>query len=419
MNILVVGSGGREHAVIKALKKSKKTNKLYCAPGNGGIGDEAICVPVNVMDIPGMVEFAKKTDIDLVCVTPDDPLCAGMTDAMISAGIRAFGPSAAAALIEGSKVYSKSLMKKYGIPTGGYEVFDDIDKAKEYIIKSPLPIVIKADGLALGKGVIICRTAGQAMEAVDDIMGRRKFGEAGSRIVIEEFLEGPEVSVLAFCDGSTIKMMPSSQDHKKAYDGDLGPNTGGMGTFTPSLCYTPEIDSYCMEKIYLPTVNALKEEGRQFRGVLYFGLILTNEGPKVLEYNARFGDPETQVILPLLKTDLLDIFNACIDGRLAGLDIEWENKAVVCVILASGGYPEEYVKGYAISGLEDIKEEDGVLIYHAGTKKTDGMYYTNGGRVLGVAAKDNTIQLARERAYEAVGKISFNGMSYRKDIGIK
>lgn len=419
MNILVVGSGGREHAVIKALKKSKRADKLYCAPGNGGISDEAVCVPINVMDIPGMVEFAKGNKIDLVCVTPDDPLCAGMADAMRSAGIRAFGPSGNAAMIEGSKAYSKSLMKKYGIPTGKYEVFDDIDAAKKHIVKSPLPIVIKADGLALGKGVIICKTSAHAMEAVDDIMGRRKFGEAGNRIVIEEFLEGPEVSVLAFCDGKTIKMMPSSQDHKKAFDGDLGPNTGGMGTFTPSLCYTPKIDEYCMENIYLPTVEALEKEGRPFKGVLYFGLILTKEGPKVLEYNARFGDPETQVILPLLKTDLVDVFDACIDEKLDETELVWENKAMVCVILASGGYPEEYVKGYEISGLESFTDKEDLVIYHAGTKKSDNSYYTNGGRVLGVAAKADTMEQAREKAYEAVGGISFTGMSYRKDIGIK
>jgi len=419
MRILVVGGGGREHAVVKALRKSPRAGKIFCAPGNGGISSDAECVSIDALDIEGMVGFAKSKRIDLVCVTPDDPLCAGMTDAMNTEGIRAFGPVKKAAMMEGSKVFSKGLMKKYGIPTGGYEVFDNHEAAYGYIKKHELPVVIKADGLALGKGVLICDSTKDALQGVDEIMVKGKFGKSGSKVVIEDFLKGPEVTVLSFCDGDTLKTMPAAQDHKKAFDGDKGLNTGGMGAFSPVQAYTPEIEGFCKEKIFKPTIDAMKSEGIIFKGILYFGLILTEDGPKVLEYNARFGDPEAQVILPLLKTDLLTVFDACIDGKLDSTEIGWSEDSVVCVVLASGGYPGEYKKGFEIKGLDSIAENDDALIYHAGTRTENGRYYTNGGRVIGVTAKAPTLNAARERAYNMAGRIMFEGMFYRKDIGIK
>lgn len=419
MKVLVIGSGGREHAVIKSLKKSPRITELYCAPGNGGISDDAICVDIKATDIDKMVEYAKNEKIDLVCVTPDDPLYLGMVDALEKEGIRAFGPHKNAAQIEGSKAFSKDLMKKYDIPTAGYKVFADPVNALEYLESQKMPIVLKADGLALGKGVLICETMEQAKNGIDDIMIKKKFGSAGDRVVIEEFITGPEVSILAFCDGKTIKLMPSSQDHKRAFDGDKGLNTGGMGTFTPSRVYDEKVKNFCIEKVFQPTIDAMQKEKRTFKGILYFGLMLTSEGPKVLEYNARFGDPETQVILPLLKTDLLDIFDACIDGTLDKLDIKWSDEAAVCVVAASGGYPEKYAKGYEITGLKGITDDIDTFIYHAGTIKREEKYYTNGGRVLGVTAKAGNINDARIKAYDLVEKISFKDKFFRKDIGIK
>ena len=419
MKVLVVGSGGREHAVVKSLRKSPRITGLYCAPGNGGISDDAVCVDIKATNIEKMVEYVKKEKIDLVCVTPDDPLYLGMVDAMEKEGIRAFGPCKNAAEIEGSKAFSKDLMKKYNIPTAGYEVFADPAKALEYLEKQKMPIVLKADGLALGKGVLICETLEDARSGIDDIMIKKKFGSAGDRVVIEEFIVGSEVSILAFCDGKTIKLMPSSQDHKRAFDGDKGLNTGGMGTFTPSRVYDEEIRNFCIGKVFQPTVDAMQKENRAFKGVLYFGLMITSDGPKVLEYNARFGDPETQVILPLLKTDLLDIFEACIDGTLDKLDILWSDEAVVCVVLTSGGYPEKYIKGYEITGTKGISDDVKLFIFHAGTLKKDEKYYTNGGRVLGVTAKADSINDARKKAYDITEKICFTDKFFRKDIGIK
>lgn len=419
MNILVVGSGGREHAIVWKLAQSSKAERIYCAPGNGGIADIAECLPVDALDIEGMVRAAKQNKIDLVVVAPDDPLAQGMVNAMQKAGIRAFGPTAEAAVIEASKGFSKNLMKKYGIPTAAYEVFSDCDEALKYLKNQKYPLVVKADGLAKGKGAIICESQKEAEDAVIGIMKERCFGEAGRQVVIEEFLEGTEVSILAFADGKTIVPMPSSQDHKRALDGDEGLNTGGMGTFSPSRLYTPELAKICTEKIYLPTINALNSEGITFKGVIYFGLILTKDGPMVLEYNARFGDPETQVVLPALETDLVDIFEAVIDGTLDRISIEWNNVASVCVIMASGGYPESYKKGYEIKGIKQAEMDSNIIVFHAGTKKENGKFYTNGGRVLGVTAVDTNLKKARERAYKAVEKISFKDAHYRKDIGVK
>lgn len=416
MNVLVVGSGGREHAIVWKLAQSPRVRKLYCAPGNGGISDIAECLPVNVLDIEGMVNAAKQNKIDLVMVAPDDPLAKGMVNAMAEAGIRVFGPTREAALIEASKAFSKNLMKKYGIPTADYAVFNDSKEALQALAAWKYPLVVKADGLALGKGVLICQNRQEAEAAIISIMEQKQFGDSGNQVVVEEFITGPEVSILAFTDGKTIVPMVSSQDHKRALDGDQGLNTGGMGTFSPSRVYTPEIAEYCMQNIFIPTVNAMNSEGRTFKGILYFGLMLTAEGPKVLEYNARFGDPETQVVLPRLKTDLMDIFDAIIDGTLSNVNIEWDDKACVCVIMASGGYPESYRKGFEIHGLQDCSD---VLIFHAGTRKENGRYYTNGGRVLGVTASDVSIDKAREKAYRAVSKIQFENAHYRKDIGIK
>jgi len=419
MKVLIVGGGGREHAIAWKISQSPKVSKLYCAPGNGGIASLAQCVPIKAMDIEGITSFAKSEGIDLVVVAPDDPLAAGMVDALENAGIRAFGPVKAAAEIESSKVFSKNLMKKYGIPTAAYEVFDNADNALEYLRTCSYPTVVKADGLALGKGVIIAGNYDEAEKAVRSIMSDRIFGSAGNRVVIEEFLVGTEVSILAFTDGETLVLMVSSQDHKRAMDNDMGPNTGGMGTFSPSRLYTAEINDYCMKNIFMPTIEAMRKEGRRFKGVLYFGLILTADGPKVLEYNARFGDPETQVVLPHLKTDIIDIFEAIIDERLSEINIEWENRSAVCVILASGGYPGKYETGLEITGIDEAEKDPSVIVFHAGTKLEAGKYYTAGGRVLGVTAVADTIDDARAKAYAAVGKIKFEGMHYRRDIGIK
>jgi phosphoribosylamine--glycine ligase len=419
LKVLVVGSGGREHALVWKIAQSSMVDKIFCAPGNGGISRLTECIPLKAIDVEGVVGFSKEQKIDLVVVAPDDPLAAGMVDALETEGIRAFGPRKDAAIIEASKAFSKELMKKYDIPTASYEVFENGAEAIEYLKHQKYPIVVKADGLALGKGVIIAQSFEEASDAVKSMMGDRVFGSAGDRIVIEEFLSGQEVSILAFTDGKTVVPMVSSQDHKRALDYDRGLNTGGMGAFSPSRIYTPEIAEYCMDKIFKPTVNAMDSEGRRFKGVLYFGLIITDDGPKVLEYNARFGDPETQVVLPRLKNDLVEIFNAVIDEKLDDVKIEWEDNAVVCVVAASGGYPEKYMVGYEIKGLEQVGADPDVVVFHAGTKIIDGNYVTSGGRVLGVSAIDSTLDSAIKRAYEAVGKISFKNMHYRKDIGIK
>ncbi len=418
MNVLMIGGGGREHALIKSILKSPRLEKLYCAPGNGGISRDAQCVDIPVMDKEKMVAFAKEKNIDLAFVAPDDPLADGMVDAFESAGIRAFGPNAAAAIIEASKVFSKNLMKKYGIPTARYEVFDSSSEAIEYIRSNNMaPVVVKADGLALGKGVIIAQTTEEAENAVLSIMEDKKFGDSGNRVVIEEFLTGPEVSVLSFTDGKTVKPMVSSKDHKRAYDGDKGLNTGGMGTISPNPYYTDELAAECMEKIFKPTVKAMASEGRAFKGCLYFGLMMTPNGPKVIEYNARFGDPEAQVVLPRLKTDILDIIDAVIDERLDEIEIEWSDECSACVVMASGGYPESYKKGIEMFGMDENGQVEGATVYHAGTKYENGKFYTNGGRVLGVTALGGTLDEALERAYCAVSKISFEGAHYRKDIG--
>lgn len=419
MKVLVIGSGGREHTIVWKLNQSDKVSKIYCAPGNGGISDVAECVPISVMDFPALTAFAKENKIDLTVVAPDDPLAAGAVDAFEAEGSRAFGPNKAAAIIEGSKAFSKDLMKKYNIPTAKYEVFDNSTDAISYIkSNNEFPIVVKADGLALGKGVIIAETFKEAESAVHEIMDDKVFGAAGGKVVVEEFLVGPEISVLAFTDGKTLKPMVSAQDHKRAYDNDQGLNTGGMGTFSPSRIYTDEIAKECMENIFIPTMNAMNSEGRTFKGVLYFGLMKTKQGVKVIEYNCRFGDPETQVVLPRLKSDLFDIFNAVIDEKLNEIDIEWEDNAAVCVVLASGGYPQSYEKGYEINGL-DVAEKAGAMVFHAGTKFEDGVYKTNGGRVLGVTATGDNLDDAIKEAYKFVELVSFKDMHFRKDIGIK
>ncbi|HAW13201.1 MAG TPA: phosphoribosylamine--glycine ligase [Erysipelotrichaceae bacterium] len=420
MKVLVIGSGGREHAVIRKLKENKEIDTIWCAPGNGGISADAVCVDIKAMDKEGLVSFAKENSVDFCVVTPDDPLAAGMTDAMEEAGIPCFGPHANAAIIEASKAFSKELMKKYGIPTAAYEIFDNPDQAKEYIRKTgKYPVVVKADGLALGKGVLIATDENSAMDAVTEIMEDHAFGASGNKVVVEEFMTGKEVSVLAFTDGKVVKPMISSMDHKRANDNDEGLNTGGMGTISPSPYYTPEIAETCMKTIFQPTVDALNAEGRTFRGCLYFGLMLTPEGPKVVEYNCRFGDPETQVVLPMLKSDLFTIMKACHDGTLADTDVEWADGACACVIEASGGYPQHYEKGYEISGLDENGQYEGVTVYHAGTKKADGKYLTNGGRVLGITATGKDLSEALEKAYAAVEHITFKDMHYRTDIGRK
>lgn len=419
MNILVIGSGGREHAILWKLSRSVHKVNLWCAPGNGGISRIAKCVDIKPMEFEKITAFAKEEKMDLVVVAPDDPLAAGLVDVLEANGIAAFGPLKSAARLEGSKVFSKNFMRKYNIPTAEYCVFDDPKEAIEYIEKGSFPIVVKADGLALGKGVIIAENKKTAIDAVHGIMEEKNFGDAGNRIVIEEFLTGPEVSVLAFVDGKTVLPMISSQDHKRAYDNDKGLNTGGMGTFAPSKIYTPEIAKLCEEIIYKPTLEGLQKEGIKYKGVLYFGLMLTKKGPYVLEYNARFGDPETQVVLPLMKNDLLDVFLAVIDERLSDVTLEWEDKECVCVVLASGGYPVKYKKGYEIKGVEQYDSTEDIFLFHAGTQKVDGKYYTAGGRVIGVTAKGGSMEDARQKAYEAVKRISFTDMHYRTDIGIK
>lgn len=419
MKVLVVGGGGREHALIRKIKESKRVSEVYCCPGNGGISYDAQCFPVSATDIQGVVELAKKLFADLVVVAPDDPLVAGMVDALNAAGFATFGPNAAAAIIEGSKVFSKNLMLKYNIPTAEYKVFDNPADVLAYVKeKNEFPTVIKADGLALGKGVIIPETLEEAENGVREIMEDKIFGESGNNVVVEEFLTGPEVSVLAFTDGKCVKPMVSSMDHKRALDGDMGLNTGGMGTVSPNPYYTADIAKECMEKIFLPTIDAMNKEGRTFKGCLYFGLMLTPKGPKVIEYNCRFGDPETQVVLPRLKTDIIDIFEAINNGTLAELDIEWADEACACVIAASGGYPKSYPKGIEITGLEN-GQKDGVIVYHAGTAIKDGKLVTSGGRVLGVTALGSDLQQALDKAYAALGEIHFDNMHFRHDIGKK
>lgn len=420
MKILMVGGGGREHALIRKLLESEKVEKVYCAPGNGGISCDAECFSVGATDIDGMVSLAKELKVDCVFVAPDDPLAAGMVDAMEKEGIRAFGPRANAAIIESSKVFSKNLMKKYSIPTAGYEVFENSKDALSYIKEqNKYPVVIKADGLALGKGVIIAQNEAEAEDAVHTIMDDKKFGASGNKVVIEEFITGPEVSVLAFTDGKCVKPMVSSMDHKRAYDGDKGPNTGGMGTISPNPYYTPEIADRCMKEIFLPTIEAMNKEGRTFKGCLYFGLMLTADGPKVIEYNARFGDPETQVVLPRLKTPLCDIVDAVIDENLSELDIQWSDEACACIVMASGGYPGSYPKGIEIKGLDADGQVDGACVFHAGTALDNGVFKTAGGRVLGVTALGADLKEALEKAYAGVKKITFEGAHYRTDIGNK
>ncbi len=417
MKILVVGGGGREHAIIWKIKRTRPDAELYCAPGNGGIAQLAACVPISVTDVAGVVIWARQHEMDLVVVAQDDPLALGMVDELIKNRIRAFGPTQACAEIEWSKSYSKWLMQKYGIPTPDYRAFEDADEAFAFLEKTEYPTVVKADGLALGKGVLICENKEQAADAVRQIMLDKKFGDAGSRIVIEEFISGPEVSILAFCDGKTIRPMLSAQDHKRALDGDRGLNTGGMGTFAPSPKYTPEMEALVTKAIIEPTVQALRAEGRVYRGVIFFGLMLTQKGPMVLEYNARLGDPETQSVFMLLKNDLVDVMNACIDGTLDQMNLEFEEGSAVCVVMASGGYPQEYQKGLPVNGLDAVDGD--VVVFHAGTKLEDGKLVTSGGRVLGVVARGADIPAAREKAYANVEKIHFEGAQYRKDIGIK
>ena len=418
MKILIIGGGGREHAIAWKLSKSPRVEKIYCAPGNAGIAEIAECVNIGVMEFDRQGAFAKEHGIDLTVVAPDDPLAAGAVDAFEAAGLRAFGPRANAAILEGSKAFSKDLMKKYNIPTAAYETFTDPEEAIKYLETARMPIVLKADGLALGKGVLICSNLEEAKEGVRTLMLDKQFGSAGDEIVIEEFMTGREVSVLSFVDGKTIKIMTSAQDHKRAKDGDQGLNTGGMGTFSPSPFYTSEVDAFCREKIYQPTVDAMRAEGREFKGIIFFGLMLTEDGPKVLEYNARFGDPETQVVLPRMKNDLADLFEACIDGTLDQVELEFEDNAAVCVVLASDGYPEHYEKGYPISGLERFKDADGYFVFHAGTKLNDqGQIVTNGGRVLGVTATGGDLKEARANAYKATEWVEFGNKYMRNDIG--
>lgn len=418
MKVLIVGGGGREHAIAWKVAQSPKVEKLYCAPGNAGIAEVAECVNIGVMEFDKLTAFAKDNEIDLTIVAPDDPLAAGAVDAFEAAGLRAFGPRKNAAILEGSKAFSKDLMKKYGIPTAAYETFDSAEAALAYLETADMPIVLKADGLALGKGVLICNTLEEAKEGVKTLMLDKQFGSAGNRIVVEEFMTGREVSVLSFVDGKTIKIMTSAQDHKRAKDGDQGLNTGGMGTFSPSPFYTHEIDQFCKKYIYQLTVDAMRAEGREFKGIIFFGLMLTEKGPKVLEYNARFGDPETQVVLPRMKNDLVEVFEACIDGTLDQIELEFEDNAAVCVVLASDGYPEHYEKGYKITGLEKFKDAEGYYVFHAGSKfDAEGNIVTNGGRVLGVTALGSDLKEARANAYKATEWVEFGNKYMRHDIG--
>ncbi len=416
MKVLIVGGGGREHAIAAAVKRSPQVDKIYCAPGNAGIAKIAECVPIGVMEFDKLADLAKEKEIDLAIIGPDDPLVGGIVDVFEKRGIRTFGPKKNAAIIEGSKAFSKGLMKKYGIPTAAYENFDNPEDALEYLKTAKMPIVLKADGLALGKGVLICNTLEEAKEGINTIMVDRKFGASGNTVVIEEFMTGREVSVLSFVDGKTIKTMSSSQDHKRAKDNDEGLNTGGMGNFSPSPFYTKEIDDFCRKNIFKPTVDAMAAEGRPFTGVIFFGLMLTEDGPKVLEYNARFGDPEAQVILPRMKNDIITVMNACIDGTLDKIDLEFSDRAAVCVVLASDGYPEHYEKGFPITGFEAFEGKDDMFCFHAGTKTDGSDIVTNGGRVLGITALGKDIKEARERAYEAAGFISFENKYMRTDI---
>ena len=418
MKILTVGGGGREHAIIMKLAESSRKPELFCAPGNGGISKYAKCFDVKATDIDGIVKLAKDIGADMVVVAPDDPLVMGMVDALNAEGIMTFGPDKAAAIIEGSKAFSKELMKKYNIPTAEYEIFSDSESAIKYLKeKNTYPAVIKADGLALGKGVIIAANEQEAVEAVRSMIDDKKFGESSSTVVIEEYLTGPEISVLSFTDGNTVVPMISSMDHKRAFDGDKGLNTGGMGTIAPNPYYTEDIAKECMEKIFLPTINAMKAEGRTFKGCLYFGLMATPKGVKVIEYNCRFGDPETQVVLPLLDTDLVDIFEAVYNGTLADINIKWKNGSCACVVIASGGYPLSYPKGKEIIGLDENGQAENVFVYHAGTKLENGKFLTNGGRVLGVTASGSDLKAALDTAYKAVENISFEGSFFRHDIG--
>ncbi|MCR4755643.1 MAG: phosphoribosylamine--glycine ligase [Lachnospiraceae bacterium] len=417
MKVLVVGGGGREHAICTCAAKSPKVDKLYCAPGNAGIAKIATCVNIGPMEFDKLVEFAVSEGIDFCIVGMDDPLVGGLTDRMEEAGIRTFGPKKNAAILEGSKAFSKELMKKYGIPTAAYENFDNYDDAVTYLKSAKMPIVLKADGLALGKGVLICNTLDEALAGAKEIMLDKKFGDAGSKMVIEEFMTGREVSVLSFTDGKTIKIMTSAQDHKRAGDNDTGLNTGGMGTFSPSPFYTDEVDKFCKEHIYQATVDAMASEGRTFKGVIFFGLMLTKDGPKVLEYNARFGDPEAQVVLPRMTNDIIDVMEACVDGTLSDIDLRFEDNAAVCVVLASAGYPVKYEKGKTITGLEAFDNKEGYYCFHAGTKLDNNNVVTNGGRVLGITAKGNTLKEARAKAYEATAWVDFDGKYMRNDIG--
>ena len=417
MKVLIVGGGGREHAIATSVAKSSKVDKIYCAPGNAGIGLIAECVPIGAMEFDKIVAFAKEKEIDLTIVGMDDPLVGGLVDRLEEAGLKAFGPRKNAAILEGSKAFSKDLMKKYGIPTAAYENFDNAEDALNYLKTASFPIVLKADGLALGKGVLICNTLEEAQDGVKSIMLDKQFGTAGNRIVIEEFMTGREVSVLSFVDGKTIKTMTSAQDHKRAGDGDTGLNTGGMGTFSPSPFYTEEVDEFCKKYIYQATVDAMAAEGREFKGIIFFGLMLTQKGPRVLEYNARFGDPEAQVVLPRMKNDLIEVMEACMNGTLDQIDLQFEDNAAVCVVLASDGYPVRYEKGFLIHGLERFEGQDNYFCFHAGTKQTPEGIVTNGGRVLGITAKGKDLKEARKNAYAATEWVSFENKYMRHDIG--
>lgn len=417
MKVLIVGGGGREHAIAYCVAKSSKVEKMYCAPGNAGIAELAECVPIGAMEFDKLVTFAKEKAIDLAIIGMDDPLVGGLIDEFEKAGIRAFGPRKNAAILEGSKAFSKDLMKKYDIPTAAYENFDNADEALAYLETAKFPIVLKADGLALGKGVLICNTLEEAKAGVKEIMLDKKFGASGNTMVVEEFMTGREVSVLSFVDGKTIKTMTSAQDHKRAKDGDQGLNTGGMGTFSPSPFYTKEVDEFCRKYVYQKTVDAMAAEGREFKGIIFFGLMLTEDGPKVLEYNARFGDPEAQVVLPRMKNDLIDVIEACIDGTLDQVDLQFEDNAAVCVVLASDGYPVAYEKGLPITGLDEFKKHEGYYCFHAGTKFDGDQIVTNGGRVLGVTAKGATLKEARANAYKATEWVKFDNKYMRHDIG--
>ena len=417
MKVLIVGGGGREHAIAQSVAKSEKVDKIYCTPGNAGIAALAECAPIGAMEFDKIVAFAKEKEVDLVIVGMDDPLVGGLVDELEAAGIRAFGPKKNAAILEGSKAFSKDLMKKYNIPTAAYENFTDPDEAIKYLETAKMPIVLKADGLALGKGVLICNTLEEAKEGVKTLMLDKQFGDAGNEIVIEEFMTGREVSVLAFCDGKTIKCMTSAQDHKRAKDGDQGLNTGGMGTFSPSPFYNDEVEAFCEKYVYQSTIDAMASEGRPFTGILFTGLMITEDGPKVLEYNARFGDPEAQVVLPRMKNDIIDVMEACIDGKLSDVELEFEDNAAVCVVLASDGYPEKYDKGFEIKGLDTFKDKDGYYVFHAGTKFDGDKIVTNGGRVLGVVAKGEDLKAARANAYKATEWIDFANKYKRNDIG--